>query len=284
VTGLTAVPSGTLVERALLALAGGPRSADHLTKDVFGLVRAPSAVAERLSVALLGADPRIRRLADGRWSLVAAAAGSPLLDDCAFAVVDVETTGSRAQGADRVTEVAVAVVHGQRCELVFESLVNPGRPIPPAVVQVTRITDAMVRRAPPFEDLADQVMDSLAGRIFVAHNVRFDWFFLSAELKRTRSLGLDGVRLCTVRLARNLVPGLPSYGLDALSGYFGIENEARHRAGGDAIALARVLQRLLELARSKGVRTLFDLEQLQSLRRKKRRGRRGGRGRSRPKH
>jgi DNA polymerase-3 subunit epsilon len=278
VTGLAAVPAGTLVDRALLALAGGPQSADRLTRDVFGLVRAPGAVAERLSVALLGADPRIRRLPDGRWSLVAAAAGSPLLDDCAFAVVDVETTGSRSRGADRITEVAVAVVHGPRCELVLESLVNPGRPIPAAVVQVTRITDAMVRVAPGFDDLADRVVEALAGRIFVAHNVRFDWFFLSAELRRVRALGLDGSRLCTVRLARTLVPGLPSYGLDAVADYFGVENRARHRAGGDALALGRVLQRLLELARAKGARTLLDLEQIQVGRRKKRRrGRRGSR-------
>jgi DNA polymerase-3 subunit epsilon len=274
VTGLAAVPSGTLVDKALVALAAGPQSADRLTRDVFGLLRAPAAVAERLSIALLGADPRIRRMADGRWGLVAAAAGSPLMDDCAFAVVDVETTGGRAGGSDRITEIAVVLVHGQRCEVVLETLVDPGRAIPPAVVRVTGITEQMVRRAPPFDEVADRVVESLAGRIFVAHNARFDWFFLSAELKRVRSLGLDGSSLCTVRLARNLLPGLPSYGLDSVSHYFGIQNRARHRAGGDALALGRVLQRLLELARGRGVRTLFELEQLSHGRKKKRRGKR----------
>ncbi len=75
---------------------------------------APRAVSERLAVALLGADPRVRQLEDGRWALVAEAQGSPLLEDCAFAVVDVETTGMRATGPDRVTEVAVVVLHGAR--------------------------------------------------------------------------------------------------------------------------------------------------------------------------
>ncbi|MEZ4457406.1 MAG: 3'-5' exonuclease [Gemmatimonadales bacterium] len=232
----------------------------------------PEAVAERLAVALLGADPRIRRLPDGRWSLVTAAAGSPLLEDVAFAV-DVETTGSRAERADRLTEVA-GVGAGDKLRTRYESLVNPERPIPAMVSAMTRITDAMVRAAPTFDVVADEVLAALAGRVFVAHNVRFDWRFLAVELRRARSLRLDGQRLCTVRLARNLVPGLPSYGLDVMADYFGFENPARHRAGGDALVTGRVLQRLLELARGREARTLADLEQLQVKRKKKRRGKR----------
>ncbi|MGE0440713.1 MAG: PolC-type DNA polymerase III [Gemmatimonadales bacterium] len=273
-TGLAPVPAGTLADRALDLMSQGPLSAAMLSRQVFGMPRAPEAVAERLAVALLGADPRIRRLPDGRWSLVTQAAGSPLLEDVAFAVVDVETTGSRAGGVDRLTEVAVVVVQGSRCELCYESLVNPERPIPAMVSAMTRITDAMVRAAPTFDVVADEVLAALAGRVFVAHNVRFDWRFLAVELRRARSLRLDGQRLCTVRLARNLVPGLPSYGLDVMADYFGFENPARHRAGGDALVTGRVLQRLLELARGREARTLADLEQLQVKRKKKRRGKR----------
>lgn len=273
-SGVAAVPSGTLADRAVGLLAAGPQSADVLSREVFGLLRAPVAVAERLAVALLGSDPRIKRLTDGRWGIVSQAAGSPLIEDVAFAVVDVETTGSRAGGSDRVTEVAVVVVHGTRCEMVFESLINPERPIPAMVTAVTRITDAMVRAAPTFDQVVDALVDTLAGRVFVAHNLRFDWQFVTSEMKRSRALGLDGPRLCTVRLGRHLVPGLPSYGLDTLSDYFGLENEARHRAGGDAMATGRLLQRLLDLARGKGARTVADLERLQIKRKKKRKGRR----------
>jgi DNA polymerase-3 subunit epsilon len=271
VSGLSAIPSGTLADRALELLVGGPRSAEVLSREVFGMARAPIAVAERLAVALLGADPRIRRLPDGRWSLVAQAAGSPLIEDASFAVVDVETTGGRSGGADRITEVAVVVVQGARCELAFESLVNPERPIPAMVTAVTRITDQMVRSAPTFDLVADRVIDALAGRVFVAHNARFDWPFIVSELKRAKALGLDGQRLCTVRLARNLIPGLPSYGLDQMAHYFGFENPARHRAGGDALVTGLLLQRLLELARGREARTLADLEQLQLKRKKKKR-------------
>jgi DNA polymerase-3 subunit epsilon len=142
----------------------GAQSAGALCGDVLGLPGAPAPVAERLTAALLGADPRVRQLADGRWALVAEAQGSPLREECAFAVVDVETTGMRAAGGDRVTEIAVAVVHGERREVVFESLVNPGRAIPHAIVAVTGITDEMVRHAPSFAEIADQVLAALAGR------------------------------------------------------------------------------------------------------------------------
>jgi DNA polymerase-3 subunit epsilon len=273
VIGLATVPSGTLVDRALEALASGPRSAEELSRDVLGLARAPVAVAERLTVALLGADPRVRRLPDGQWGLVAAALGSPLLAECGFAVVDVETTGSRS-AADRVTEVAVAVVQGERCEVVFDTLVNPERPIPAAATRITRITDEMVRSAPTFDVVADGLLNVLAGRVFVAHNARFDWRFLSTELRRARALGLEGPRLCTVRLARRLMAGLESYSLDGLAEYCGVENPARHRAGGDAWTLGMVLRRLLDLARAGEARTLGDLEALQVRRPRKRRGRR----------
>ncbi|HXI21559.1 MAG TPA: 3'-5' exonuclease, partial [Gemmatimonadales bacterium] len=97
-------------------------------------------------------------------------------------------------------------------------------------------------------------------RIFVAHNARFDWGFVSAEVRRARALGLTGSRICTVRLARRLLPELASRSLDSLSFHFGLENPARHRAAGDALATAELLERLLVLARDEGARTLADLE------------------------
>jgi DNA polymerase-3 subunit epsilon len=265
VIGIEPHPATTLAERVVERLLGaGPQPAGALCEHVFGLAGAPAAVAERLALALLGADPRVRQLADGRWALVAEAQGSPLLEECAFAVVDVETTGMRAGGGDRVTEIAVAVVHGGRREVVFDSLVNPERPIPPMIAAVTGITNAMVQDAPPFANIADQVLAALGGRVFVAHNARFDWGFVGAELRRARDVILDGPRLCTVRLARRLVQGVQSCGLDNLTRHFGFENPARHRAAGDVIVTAQLLARLLGLARDGGARTLQDLSSLES--------------------
>jgi DNA polymerase III epsilon subunit family exonuclease len=259
VTGLAAHPSSTLVARVHGVLRTGPQPSSMLCRDVLGLSEAPLLICDRIAVALLGSDPRVRRLTDGRWGLVPEAQGSPLLDDCAFAVVDVETTGMRARGHDRITEIAVVVVHGGRREVVLDSLVNPGRPIPPAICAITNITNAMVRDAPTFAQLADQVVAALAGRVFVAHNARFDWNFVSEEIRRARDLALDGPQLCTVRLARRLVKGVRSCGLDNLTQYFGFENTARHRAAGDALVTADLLARLLRLAREEGAATLQDL-------------------------
>lgn len=262
VTGLAAHPSSTLLERALGLMAEGPLSALTVANEVMGLRRAPESVASRLTAALLGADPRVGQLPDGRWALVAAAAGSPMVDDCAYAVVDVETTGGQSGAGDRLTEIAVVVVQGSRTELVLDSLVNPERPIPRIATSLTGITNAMVRGAPTFEELADQIVAALAGRVFVAHNARFDWGFLDRELKRSRDVVLSGPRLCTVRLARRLLRGQASCGLDSLTDRFGLVNHARHRAAGDAMVTAELLRCLLRLAKSEGFATLTDLERL----------------------
>ncbi len=259
-TGLSAVPSGTLIDRALTLLLDGPLDAEGVATQVLGLPNAPRAVADRLAVALLGSDPRVRQQSDGRWALAAAAQGSPLLGECAFAVVDVETTGMQPTVDDRITEIAVVVVHGTRREVVFDSLVNPGRPIPGRIQELTGISDAMVKTAPTFADIADGVVDALAGRVFVAHNARFDWGFVGAEVKRAKGLVLDGPRLCTVRLARRLYRGEQSYSLGALAERFGLENAARHRAAGDAVVTGMLLERLLSVAAEKEIRTLQDLE------------------------
>jgi DNA polymerase III epsilon subunit family exonuclease len=260
--GVRIAQAGTLVERVLRHL--DQRSADSLAiaRDVLGLTKASRAIAERVAVALLGADPRVRRLQDGRWALAGIAADAARLEACTFAVVDVETTGASAGNGDRVTEIAIYTLCNGRVEPVLETLVDPERPIPRYVSQLTRITDEMVRGQPTFADVADQVADALAGRIFAAHNARFDWAFLARELQRTRHVEIDGPRVCTVQLTRRLVPGLRSRGLDSVAQYFGVEIADRHRAAGDAKATAVILSRLLGLAADRGVGTLEELQQL----------------------
>jgi DNA polymerase III epsilon subunit family exonuclease len=272
--GTSAYPESTLLERVLAQLRLGPRSPSILCHEVLGLLGAPAAICDRVAIALLGADPRVRQLADGHWALVPEAQGSPLLADCAFAVVDVETTGVRAGYGDRITEIAVVVVHGERREIVFETLVNPERPIPRGVCAITNITNEMVRHAPRFSEVTERLLAVLAGRVFVAHNARFDWNFVSAELRRSRDLTLDGTRFCTVRLARRLVRGVRSCGLDNLCRFFGFQNKARHRAGGDALVTAELLCRLLALAREEGARTLQDLMVIEARRFRTRRRKR----------
>ena len=273
--GIHTQQRGTLVDRALEFLGAGPAESISLARDVLGVPAATPLIADRLAAALLGSDPRVRRRVDSRWELVREVVGSQRLVDCAFAVVDVETTGSGPSRGDRVIEIAVAVLSGGAVGVVLDTLVNPERPIPPIVTGITRIAYDDVRDKPGFGEIADQVVDALAGRIFVAHNMRFDWSFVSTEIRRTLHLALDGPRLCTVRLARRLIPGLRSRNLDSVARYFGIEIENRHRAAGDAAATAWVLSRLLDLAAERGIDTLRELEELtRRAKRKKRKKRR----------
>ncbi len=269
-------PSSTLLDRALVLLGDAPCDAPTVASRVMGLTGAPGPVCERMAVALLGGDPRVRQLPDGRWALHAMPGTLPLLADVPYAVVDVETTGGQCGAGDRIIEVAVVVVQGTRREVVLDTLVNPGKPIPSVITRITGITDRMVAGAPTFADLVDDLRRVLAGRVLVAHNLRFDRGFLAAELRQAADLVLQGPSLCTVRLARRLVRGPESYGLDSLTTWFGWDNPARHRAAGDAWVTALLLEKLLLLAREREVVTLAELE---ALTRGGRAGRRKGRGR-----
>lgn len=268
-TGLNFHPDRTLGDRALDHVFGGPKTSLDLAREVLGLATVSPIIAERLAIALLGADPRFHQLPDARWAAVTAARITPRLADCTFAVVDVETTGVRARSSDRITEIAVVVVSGGRVEIAFDSLINPERYIPSQVTSVTGITNDMVADAPRFAEVSDAVLAALSGRIFVAHNARFDWNFVDAELKRARDLVLSGPRLCTVRLARRLVQGIESCGLDALCHWFGWVNKARHRAGGDALVTAYLLNRLIQLAGDRGATTVDDLVAISTMPRRR---------------
>jgi DNA polymerase-3 subunit epsilon len=164
-----------------------------------------------------------------------------------YVVVDVETTGGSARRGHRVTEVAAVRMAGDGRTLgEFATLVNPDRAIPPFISVLTRITDAMVATAPRFQEIAPALHAMLDGAVFVAHNVPFDWRFVTYELDRAGGPWLRARTLCTLRLARRVVPEVGRRSLDALTDYFGVANEARHRAFGDARATAVLLRRMLD--------------------------------------
>jgi DNA polymerase-3 subunit epsilon len=161
-----------------------------------------------------------------------------------YAIVDIETTGGYAANND-ITEVAIVLHDGQNITGRFESLVKPVQQIPRYIQALTGITPELVRDAPSFADIAPRIKNLLQDKVFVAHNVNFDYSFLKHHLSEL-NIDLDNPRLCTVRLTKKVFPGLASYSLGSLCRHFGIEIENRHRAGGDANATARLFNLLLE--------------------------------------
>ncbi|HEY3565583.1 MAG TPA: 3'-5' exonuclease, partial [Casimicrobiaceae bacterium] len=156
----------------------------------------------------------------------------------AFAFVDLETTGTHAE-ADRITEIGIVRVDdvdgGLRIS-EWQSLVDPGVPIPPAIQVLTGITDAMVAAAPSFASIAREVLDRLRDCVFVAHNARFDYGFLKHAFARL-DVAFTARVLCTVRLSRRMFPDVEGHGLDALIARHGLNGAQRHRALGDARAI-----------------------------------------------
>jgi len=166
------------------------------------------------------------------------------MNSSTFAIVDIETTGSFA-AASQITEIAIFVFDGKEIIDEYSTLINPEHPIPFHIQALTGITDEMVKNAPTFIQVADKIYNILKDRIFVAHNVHFDYSFIQAALKDS---GYDwkAPRLCTVRLSRKIFPGLPSYSLGRLCQSLRIEIQDRHRAKGDAQATVILFERLYQ--------------------------------------
>lgn len=196
----------------------------------------------------------------------------PLLSSLSFAVVDVETTGTSARTHDRITEISIVRVVDGAIADVYTRLVNPERSIPAFITSLTQISWEMVKDEPPFRQIAHEVAERLTGHIFTAHNAAFDWGFVSEELSRSGGRQINGPRLCTVRLAKALLPTLSRRNLDSVTNHFGIEVSARHRAEGDAVATAQCLIRMLQVAQEREITTLSALAAavgpMQSSRRK----------------
>lgn len=290
--GIAARPAETrLTELAVGFLANGPADAKALIEHVCQMPGAPAVVAEAMALALFAQRPEFVRSHDGRWSLapfvdapapcanalrptvqmMAVGEEAPRYDaiferdelaSLSYVVVDVETTGTSPWSGDRITEIAAIVVRDGVVAERFETLVNPERSIPPMITNLTQINWEMVKNAPRFRDICEQVVRVLEGHVFVAHNADFDWRFVTAEVERATGQRLLGRRLCTVRLARRVLPQLRSRRLDSVANYYGVEILARHRAAGDAVATAHVLLRLLDEARDRECKCWDDLQRL----------------------
>lgn len=161
-----------------------------------------------------------------------------------YAIVDIETTGGHAS-ANGITEVAINIHNGNQIIETYSTLINPRKEIPIYITALTGIDNAMLADAPVFEDVALQIYQLLNDKVFVAHNVNFDYSFLKHHLSLA-GYDLQCSKLCTVRLSRKLLPGKTSYSLGKLCSALQIPIQNRHRAGGDADATSILFNMLLE--------------------------------------
>lgn len=184
----------------------------------------------------------------------------PALATVTFVVVDLETTGGSAE-RDAITEIGAVKVRGGEVIGEFATLVDPRQPIPPQIVMLTSITDAMVRDAPTIEAVLPAFLEFCRGSVLVAHNARFDIGFLKAAAARVGTGWPAHQVVDTVRLARAVLPRseVPSVRLGVLAALFGARTSPNHRALADARATVDVLHALLERLGPLGVTTVPDL-------------------------
>lgn len=212
---------------------------------------------EQLSFAELGSadgDPTARLLS---------------LREVTFVIVDLETTGGRAKSSapgrndhDAITEIGAVKVRGGEVLGELATLVDPGRSIPPQIVQLTGITTAMVSDAPRIEAVLPAFLEFARGAVLVAHNAGFDVGFLRAAAERCQLPWPKPPVLCTVKLARRVLTRdeAPSVRLSALATLFGAATTPTHRALDDARATVDVLHGLIERVGNQGVHTYPELK------------------------
>jgi DNA polymerase III epsilon subunit family exonuclease len=239
-----------------LRTAGGRARVERVAEEVFSVSDLDSLTAAQLVSEFLKDDWRVSLDAGGEVELRCDDPEARALADSEFVVFDVETTGSKRPPC-RVVEIGLCRVRAGRIVAELETLVNPCAPIPPFISMLTGITDEMVIAAPPFEAVAARLLDFIGSAVLVAHNASFDVSFLNHEIAQLYpGRKLFNPQLCTVSLARRVVPDLVNHRLPTVAEHFAVPLLRRHRAFDDARATAEVFIRLLTLLDGHGVRDL----------------------------
>jgi DNA polymerase III subunit epsilon len=179
------------------------------------------------------------------------------IDSVPLTFVDVETTGLDPSRGDRVCEVALLRVRGGVVEVEWERLIDPERPMGYGAYRVRGISEAMLRGAPRFADVAAEFVSLVQGTVFVGHNARFDLGFIASELKLAQQPLPSLVALDTLALARRNVTS-SRYSLGALCEMYGIAQDHAHRAMGDVHATRALFERLSHLLRARGIQRVGD--------------------------
>jgi DNA polymerase III subunit epsilon len=236
----------------------GAVAAEEAARVLFALGHVPAGVARSLLDDLVSGDSRLA----WRGGAVSLAGGGPEsrpLEEAAFVVLDLETTGL-APGRSKICEIGAVRVDRLDAVATFQTLVNPRERLPLAIANLTGLADHELRTAPPVELAVRRFLAFAEGATLVAHNARFDIGFLDHELERLTGRRYSGAVVDTVWLARRLLSGrAPRVALASLAQFFGTAARPCHRALPDAEATAEILLRLIGLAQERGAATVSDV-------------------------
>ncbi len=260
---LNLVSDSPLVQETVevLRVCGGRATAADIADLVLKLSDIDLELAALLVADMIKDDHRLCLRDGATVELLCEDAEARLLHESDFVVVDLETTGAKTPPC-RITEIGAYRVSQGRIVAEFQTLVNPEMQIPPFIVNLTGITNQMVRDAPRFADVAPEWLDFAGDAVLVAHNASFDVRFLNHELSRVfPGRRMVNSNLCTVVLSRRIFPGLMNYRLQTVAEHFSISIHNRHRAAGDARATAEIFLHMLERMSEHGVRDLAAARQ-----------------------
>lgn len=243
----------------LLRANGGSASTLEIADAVLQIENLDERLATRFIEELIKDDCRLCLKDETTVELKDEDYNARLLHNSDFVIVDLETTGAKAPPC-RITEIGAYKVSGGKIVGEFETLVNPQTSIPPFIVSLTGITDEMVKDAPLFSDVVHDWLNFVGDAVLVAHNTAFDIRFLNHEIGRVfPGLRLVNPHICTVKLARKLLPDLENHKLHTVAEHFSISINNRHRAAGDALATAVVFLNMLEQLKEKNIHSLAEL-------------------------
>ena len=251
----------------------GPVPGEEAACVLFALASAPAAIARSLLDEVVCGDARLAWR--GASVGLAAAPGAGIgLEHASFVVFDLETTGLSAT-TSRILEIGAQRVEALVAGAMFETFVNPGRPLPPAITALTGIGPAEVRGAPGEHLAVRRFLEFAGDAVLVAHNARFDMAFLDRAVERLTGRRVAAPVVDTVWLARRLLGGRTTrVGLGALAEFLGTSVAPCHRALADARATAEILLVLIGLAQERGAATVADLVELSAPRARRLHGKR----------
>jgi DNA polymerase III epsilon subunit family exonuclease len=241
----------------LLKSRGGFASAVKVVDYVMNIPRPEPNLARKLVADIINTDPRLA-LNEDMVELIESRFDNRILGETDYVVFDLETTGAKTPPC-RITEIGAYKIEKGKITDEYQTLVNPETPIPPFITGLTGISDAMVKNAPKFGEIAENFLEFIGDSVLVAHNAHFDMRFLNHEIgKIHEDYRVGNPHLCTVRLSRKLLPNLANHRLHTVAEHYSIYIKNRHRATDDAFATAKIFEDFLVQLEERGIKDLLS--------------------------